>query len=197
MKAAALVVLLCAPIIWAQDLPSQSLTRSAWDLGLWTGGGANVPGGIEDVRMWNAGLRIGKILTGEHGSGFLRGNLEYAMDLIPAYVFFGGGNTQYAGGFSPFILKWNFTGGRRVAPYAEFGGGILISPDELPPGTSNVNFMPQVSVGLHIFTRKKQAVTLAAKYVHISNAGLAAPNPGMNAVQFTLGYHWFRHGLFH
>jgi hypothetical protein len=137
-------------------------------------------------------VRVGKVLTDEHGSGLLRGNLEYGVDVIPTYLLIFPQRTSYAGGFDPFILKWNFTSGSKVAPYLEFGGGVLLSLDDVPPGTSNVNFMPQASLGVQIFTREKRAVSVAAKYVHISNAGLATPNPGINTIQFSVGYHWFK-----
>jgi hypothetical protein len=176
----------------AQSLPSDSLAKGAWELGLWTAGGHSVSGGTADTGAWDAGVRVGKVLTAEHGSRFLRGNLEYAVDFIPAYVLVFPGRTSYAGGFDPFIVKWNFTNGRKVAPYLELGGGVLLSFDDVPPGTNNVNFMPQASFGVQIFTREKRAVSLAAKYVHISNAGLATPNPGINTVQFSIGYHWFK-----
>jgi len=187
----AVLVLFCASA-FAQSLPSDSLEKGAWELGLWTAGGHSVSGGTADTSVWNAGVRVGKVLTDEHGSGFLRGNLEYAVDLIPAYLLVFPSQTSYAGGFDPFILKWNFTSGRKVAPYLEFGGGVLFSLDDVPPGANSVNFMPQASFGVQIFTREKRAVSLAAKYVHISNAGLAAPNPGINTIQFSIGYHWFK-----
>jgi len=186
------VLALCCASAFAQSLPSDSLEKGAWELGLWTAGGHSVSGGTADTSVWNAGVRVGKVLTDEHGSGFLRGNLEYAVDLIPAYLLVFPGQTSYAGGFDPFILKWNFTSGRKVAPYLEFGGGVLLSLDDVPPGANSVNFMPQASFGVQIFTREKRAVSLAAKYVHISNAGLAAPNPGINTIQFSAGYHWFK-----
>jgi len=176
----------------AQSLPSDSLEAGAWELGLWTAGGHSVSGGTADTGVWNAGVRVGKVLTGEHGPGWLRGNLEYAVDFIPAYLLVFPSRTSYAGGLNPFILKWNFTGGRKVAPYLELGGGVLVSLDNVPPGTSNVNFTPQASFGVQIFTREKRAVSLAARYVHISNAGLATPNPGLNTIQFLIGYHWFK-----
>lgn len=176
----------------AQSLPSESLGQGAWELGIWTAGGHSVPGGTANTGMWDAGVRVGKVLTAEHGSGFLRGNFEYAVDFIPAYVLVFPHQTSYAGGFDPFIVKWNFTSGGRVAPYFELGGGVLFSLDNVPPGTNNVNFMPQASFGVQIFTREKRAVSIAAKYVHISNAGLATPNPGINTIQFAVGYHWFK-----
>jgi hypothetical protein len=187
----AILSLLCASA-FAQSLPSNSLEKGTWELGLWTAGGHSVSGGTADTSVWNAGVRVGKVLTAEHGSGFLRGNLEYAVDFIAAYLLIFPSQTSYAGGFDPFILKWNFTNGRKVAPYVEFGGGVLLSLDDVPPAANNVNLMPQASFGVQIFTRERRAVSLAAKYVHISNAGLAAPNPGINTIQFSVGYHWFK-----
>jgi lipid A 3-O-deacylase len=186
------VLALLSASAFAQNLPSESLQKGTWELGIWTAGGHSVPGGTSDTGVWDAGVRVGKVLTDEHGSGLLRGNLEYAVDVIPAYLLVFPRQTSYAGGFDPFILKWNFTSGRKIAPYLEFGGGVLLSLDDIPPGTNNVNFMPQASFGVQIFTREKRAVTVAAKYVHISNAGLATPNPGINTIQFAIGYHWFK-----
>jgi len=187
----ALLALLSVPAL-AQSLPSDSLEKGTWELGIWTAGGHSVSGGTANTGVWDAGVRVSKVLTGEHGSGLLRGNLEYTADFIPVYLLVFPRQTSYAGGFDPFILKWNFTSGSKLAPYLEFGGGVLISLNDVPPGTNNVNFMPQASFGVQIFTREKRAVSLAAKYVHISNAGLATPNPGINTIQFALGYHWFK-----
>jgi hypothetical protein len=185
-------LVLLAASSFAQSKPSDSLEKGTWELGIWTAGGHSVSGGTADTGVWNAGVRVGKVLTDEHGSGLLRGNLEYAVDLIPAYLLIFPLQTSYAGGFDPFILKWNFTSGRKVAPYLELGGGVLLSLDDVPPGTNNVNFMPQASFGVQIFTREKRAISVAAKYVHISNAGLSTPNPGINTIQFAIGYHWFK-----
>jgi len=177
---------------WSQDLPTNSLNQGPWELGIWTAGGHSVAGGTSRTGVWDAGVRVGKVLTDEHGSGWLRGNFEYAMDFLPAYVLVFPRRTSYAGGFDPIILKWNFTGGRKIAPYAELGSGVLFSLNNVPPGTNNANFMPQASLGVQIFTREKRAVSIAARYVHISNAGLATPNPGINTLQFAIGYHWFK-----
>jgi len=191
-KHCVVVLILLSAAVLGQSLPSDSLQQGTWELGIWTAGGHSVSGGTPDTSVWDAGARVGKVLTAEHGSGWLRGNLEYAVDFIPAYLLIFPKQTSYAGGFDPFILKWNFTGGRKVAPYVELGGGVLVSADNVPPGTNNVNFAPQASFGVQIFTREKRALSVAAKYVHISNAGLATPNPGINTVQFSIGYHWFK-----
>jgi hypothetical protein len=174
-------------------VPARPFERGAWDLGVWTAGGHTVHGsGTSDTTVWNAGFRAGKVLTSEHGPGILRGSLEYAADVIPVYLLFFRGHVSYAAGLDPLVLKWNFSSGSGFAPYLELGAGILFSGDDIPPGTSRVNFMPQAAVGVQVFTSSRRAVTVAATYLHISNAGLASPNPGINTVQVLIGYQWFR-----
>jgi hypothetical protein len=188
MRIVAALLLLCG-LTWGQE--TEALGKGAWEFGVWTGGGTSISGGTSGVRAWNLGMRVGKVLTDEHGPGPLRGTLEYTFDVMPLYVIWHS-ETSYAAGVNPLILKWNFTGARNVTPYFEVGAGVLVSPDEIPAGTSNVNFLPQAGFGVYIFSRERRAVALAAKYVHISNAGLASPNPGINTLQFSVGYHWFK-----
>ncbi len=187
MRTTALLLLLCsASLLWAQDNPIQ---RGTWEFGIWAGGGPSVPGGTSGVAVFDAGLRAGKVLTREHLPGVLRGNFEYAVDAIPLYLIHIR-DTRYGAALNPVILKWNFSA-RHVAPYVEFGGGVLLSDGDIPPGTSSVNFTPQAGAGLQFLTRRKRAVVATVRYVHISNAGLSNPNPGINTLQVALGYHWF------
>ena len=175
----------------SQNLPAASLKKGTWELGVWTGGGHGLTGSTSGTGIWNAGFRFGRVLTKEHGSGWLRGNLEWSGDIIPAYVVFQD-RSVYGFGLNPGFFKWNFTSGKKVAPYIETGAGLLFTAHDVPAGTSTINFTPQVGFGMHVFTREKRAVTFTGRYLHISNAGLTSPNPGINTVQFTLGYHWFR-----
>ncbi len=192
----AVMVVLCASFAMAQASPSKPLQKGDWELGVWSAGAVGVLGGVENVHTWSTGFRFGKVLTGEHGPGFLRGNLEWAADVVPVELVFQptptGRTTTYAFGVNPGIAKWNFLASSRVRPYFELGGGLLFSADQIPFGTSKVNFTPQVGFGLHIFNRADRAITLSARYRHISNAGLATPNPGINTIQFGVGYSWFR-----
>ena len=211
MKVAAVVLLLCSSVLLAQEtkqkpspekskaresvtesLPATSLHKGAWDFGVFALGGHSVSGGVRNTSVFDAGFRVGKVLTGEHGKGWLRGNFEYAGDFYPAYVISQPANTAYGVSFSPLIMKWNFTGGKRLAPYVELGGGMLFTNKEVPVRTSDINFTPQVGLGMHIFTREKRSLTLDFKYVHISNAGMTTLNPGLNTLQFGIGYHWMK-----
>ena len=169
-------------MVVAQDSPS----KGDWDLGVYVAGGPSVEGGTRDTEVFSARARLGKVLTAEHGRGFLRGNFEYAIDVVPLYLVFQQ-TTVYGGGFDPLILKWNFAGNHRETPYFELGGGTLFTTHEVPPGTSAVNFRTHASLGLRLPTK----LTFEVRYEHISNAGLAVPNPGINTVQFVLGFSRF------
>lgn len=194
MKSCVLLLMVCfaAVVVSAQDLPSSSMQKGTWDLGVWAQGGHSIFGGTTvDTGIMSAGVRIGKVLSEEHGSGWLRGNFEYAVDLVPVTVVFQQ-NTVYGGGFSPILLRWNFTSGHKVAPWFELGGGVLFTTSDVPGFTNNVNFTPQAAIGLNIFRSQKRSVDLSFKYLHISNAGLATPNPGLNTLQGMIGLHWYK-----
>ena len=173
---------------------SKPLERQPWDYGFWASGGFSVPGGTPDTHMVNAGVRLGKVLTGDHLSGVMRGSFEWSADLIPLYYIWQPvpARNAFAEGFNPVNLKWNFTDCRRAIPFAELGGGVLFSNHDVPLGTSHINFLTHGTFGVQLFNDERRAVTASVRFEHISNAGLASPNPGINSVQFLLGVNWFR-----
>jgi lipid A 3-O-deacylase len=154
---------------------------------VWTGGGHGTNGATSDTGVWNVGFRYGWILTDAIGPRPLRGKFEYAVDVVPIFLVTQTTNTAYGIGLNPFALKWNFATKGAVAPYIEIGGGLLLSNTEVPPGASHVNFTPTAAMGVH-FLRKKYNWTAEVRYMHISNAGLASPNPGINTLQVRLGF---------
>ena len=180
--------LLSSAVVWAQARPEDG----GAELQVWSGGGPSVPGGRSHTGVWNAGLRYGWILTRPHGPGFLKGRFEYVLDATPVFVLWQKYNTAYGGGFSPLGLKWDFATRGRAAPYLELNGGTLFTNKDVPPGTSGVNFTSAAAFGVHLFG-DKYAWSLEARYMHISNAGLTTPNPGINTVQVRLGIGRFRH----
>jgi lipid A 3-O-deacylase len=174
---------LCAPVSKAQVGPEQG----GHDLQLWTGGGHGLNGSTSDSGVWNVGARYGWILTAPHGPGFLRGQFEYAVDVVPVFMVVQRTGTAYGFGLNPFALKWNFTKPRKVVPYFELGGGTLFTNVNVPPGTSRVNFTSSGALGLH-FLRSKYNWSAELRFVHISNASLADLNPGINTLQLRLGF---------
>ena len=160
------------------------------ELQVWTGGGHGLNGIESSDGVWNAGLRYGLILTAPHGPGILRGRLEYAVDVVPAFLVVQKTNTAYGVGLNPLNLKWALDTRRSVVPYFEIGGGTLFTNTKVPAGTSQINFTTTSALGLH-FLRSKYNISTEVRYMHISNAGLATPNPGINTFQFRLGFGLF------
>jgi hypothetical protein len=175
-------MLLATSLAVAQERPEEG----GHELEVWTGGGHSVPGGTSDTSVWNAGVRYGWILTAPHGPGFLKGRFELALDAVPAFVVFQRANTTYGAGVNPVGFKWIFATRGHVAPYLELNGGTLFTTREVPTGTSTVNFTSGAAFGTYLLGERAWSVDV--RYLHISNAGLTTPNPGVNTVQVRLGF---------
>lgn len=175
-------VLLTVLHLSAEDRPEEG----GHELQVWSGGGHSVSGGTANTGVWNAGLRYGWILTAPHGPGFLKGRFEYAVDAVPAFVVFQPKNTAYGAGVNPLGLKWIFATRGDAEPYLELNGGTLFTSHDVPAGTSAVNFTSSAAFGVHFL--RAHAWTLEVRYMHISNAGLSSPNPGINTVQVRVGF---------
>ncbi len=179
-------VFLNAPAVRAQAGP----VEGGHELQVWTGGGHGISGSQSGDGVWNVGFRYGLILTKPHGPGFLRGRLEYAVDAVPVFLVVQKTNTAYGVGVNPFAFKWALDTHRSVVPYFEIGGGTLFTNTKVPEGTSRINFTSSAALGLH-FLRRKHNISTEVRYMHISNAGLATPNPGINTIQFHIGFGLF------
>ncbi len=195
------------------DFVSHVMKRDPRDLGIFINGGFGTSGETSD-HFLSAGVRIGKVLTDVAGPGILRGQFEYAIELMPYWQAFTPKETYtlttvdpprqvttggtYTGlSMTPAILRWNLVRWKRVMPWLQGGGGLIWTNHKFPPngskGTSVWNFEPQFGVGLHYFVKPNQAITFGANAVHISNASLGDSNPGVNAtVQFQIGYTWWK-----
>ncbi|MBV9888258.1 MAG: acyloxyacyl hydrolase [Acidobacteria bacterium] len=157
------------------------------ELQIWTGGGHGLNGSNASTGVWNVGLRYGWILTDPAGPGILKGRFEYAVDAVPVFLVVQRTGTAYGIGLDPFALKWNFVPRHNVIPYIDIGGGTLFSNDKVPPGTSHVNFTTSGAIGAH-FLRSKYNWSVELRFMHISNAGLVTPNPGINTLQVRIGF---------
>jgi lipid A 3-O-deacylase len=181
-------VLCCAPAI-AQTRPQDG----GHEIQIWAAGGHGTNGSTSSDSVFNAGARFGWILTKAHGPGFLRGKFEYAVDAVPVFMVFQPVNKAYGAGFNPIVLKWNFETDSRIVPFVELAGGVLFTNVTVPTGTSDTNFTTSAAIGMHILG-EKVAWSVDLRYMHISNAGLATPNPGINTVQVRVGVGWFFRG---
>jgi hypothetical protein len=184
----ALVVLLLSAAVHAPTAGAQSGPEAGGhELQVWAGGGHGLNGSNASTGIWNVGARYGWILTDPILPGPLRGRFEFAVDVVPVFVVVQRTGTAYGFGLNPFALKWNFIPRHGIAPYIDLGGGTLFTNDYVPPGTSHVNFTTTGAIGAH-FLRSKYNLSVDLRFMHISNAGLKTPNPGINTLQVRLGF---------
>jgi hypothetical protein len=220
------------------DYVGRVSSQRPWEYGVLAQGGVGLTEDRDSFRFLLAGVHLGKVLTPVSGHRLWSGQFEYAGEFFPYWQSFtpkflrancasspGPGLTLVAvglycsGGYTtggtytgvsltPIILRWNFTHGKKIMPYAQAAGGLLWTNHTYPsfgsptlslgqdgPGTTTsvFNFTPQGGVGLHYFLDGRHSIDFGANAVHISNASLGNKNPGVNAsVQFSLGYSWWK-----
>lgn len=190
--ATASLLLTCAA---AQQSAPAAPQKGNWDIGIWIAGatGEETKNSFTQTQAWAASVFLGKTLTGELGSGWRRGSLEYGFDLATVFVQ-RRPEPAYGGGFDPVVLRWNSAfHHRRVQPYIELSGGGILTNTNLPPGnTSSFNFAVRGGGGIRLLAGGRRSLDIGAAYYHISNANLGVQNPEFNGVQITVGYHWFK-----
>jgi hypothetical protein len=162
------------------------------EIEIWSGGGPSIAGGIPGLGVWNAGIRYGWVLTELHGPSFLRGRFETGVDFAPIFWVLQPGGTAYGFAVVPSVLKWDFAQRRGVVPYFDLDGSVLLTSRDTPPHISHVNFTPSAAVGLH-FLQRKYTWTVEFRFLHISDASLTNPNPGINTVEVRMGVGLFTH----
>jgi Lipid A 3-O-deacylase (PagL) len=170
--------------LFCTNLWAQEVTNGSREIEFFGQLGHSVAGGSGDTTIFNAGARWG---FGLFDLG--RGSFQYELEAIPIYFVRQPIQNAYGVSFTPFDIKYNFRrNAKHAIPFVELGGGVLITTHDVPFGTNAVNFTPQAGVGVHVpFGDNHYHATLALKYVHISNAGLSVPNPGINSIQFRFG----------
>jgi lipid A 3-O-deacylase len=144
------------PIV-ANDHPASAvLATRPWEFGAFFQGGVGI-GDRSDFSFTSAGVRLGKVITNQHLPGLLRGQFEYAGELMPYWQSFtpaphfqettvitdDGQVTKallpYNGGtftgisITPIILRWDLNPGKRFAPWVQGAGGLIWTNHKFPP----------------------------------------------------------------
>ena len=206
MKALRLIPAI-AVLCFSVSLLAQEAARQdgAVEIAIWGGGGTGL-GHSSSAQFADAGVLLGKVLTGPHGPGFLRGDFEYGVNLMPLFLVFQDNpvvtngvtvkhrETVYGGAVSPLVLKWNFAGGKRVVPFADIEGSAIFTTRNVPAGdTSTVNFGSGLGSGVQFFGNDRHAFSVGGHLIHISNASLGNKNPSYNiTLQFRVAYQWWK-----
>lgn len=178
----------------AADFDDAGPEAGGHELQVWVGSARGVPAAYSESNetVMSLGARYGWVITDPVGRGPLRGRFEYAVDLVPAYVINQPGGRAYGWGFNAFALKWNFQQHRRVSPYFEMTGGALFTNRNVPQHVNDVNFVTSAGIGAQ-FLRGKHNLSVDIRFMHISDAGLTNLNPGIDTIQFRLGFGLFTH----
>jgi opacity protein-like surface antigen len=130
-------------------------------------------------------LSYGHMLSHTWGDGhWYRGNLEFRLELFTGAQF--SPNSEWLVGLTPH-LRYNFATGTRWIPFVDGGAGVTATSIGPPDLSGTFEFNLQAGTGIQWFLKDNVALTLEARYVHWSCAGISHPNLGLNGVTGMLG----------
>lgn len=140
-----------------------------------------------------ATVRLGWMVNDPHFEGLCRGSLELLLDYSYLTVFHGYG-TYFTGPSG--IVRYNFVQPDAcLVPYVQGGAGFVFN-DVWRDKTQHAvgeefEFILQTGVGVHWLVADNWSLDAEASLIHISNAGLAKHNLGVNAPGASLGLTYF------
>jgi lipid A 3-O-deacylase len=119
-------------------------------------------------------------LTDPVGGGWYRGQVSLGAEML--YLEFQEPLVTHGIGFTPRI-KYTFVALGRIRPYIEFAGGPFWTDlgGQIPEEANEFNFALTGGVGVSWFFTPRLAFNIGYRFHHISNAGTAFPNLGLNA----------------
>jgi len=205
-------VSICAARLGAQDTTRthtpDSARRSVWQVGVLAGTARNSP---NDGLLGTIPHRDLFLLGVQGGTPILRlgaVRVNYIAQVIPLFVVVDRAapafdpyldangiarlpERSYAVGFSPFGLEVVAPLWRRASVFGATSGGGLIFTRRFPDVTGRqTNFTLEVGGGVRVRVNATHWAQLGYKYHHISNAGTAFANPGLDGNIFYAGYQW-------
>jgi hypothetical protein len=134
-------------------------------------------------------LSYGHMLSPVLGEGrWYRGNFEFRLELFTGAQF--SPSSEWFVGLTPHV-RYNFATGSRWVPFVDAGCGVTATSIDRPDLSGTFEFNLQFGVGVQWFVRDNLALTLEAKYIHWSCAGITKPNEGLNGVSGLLGLTWY------
>lgn len=131
-------------------------------------------------------LGVGVVATDPIGDSWYRGQVTLGGEVqFNQYV---DPLTTYLTAVTPTV-KYTFLASDRLRPYVEAGAGLVWTDlgDRIPEKGSQFNFNLQVGAGLSYFVEPTTSINISYRYQHISNAGTAEPNLGIDAGVVLLG----------
>ncbi len=146
-----------------------------WEFGGLAEGGV----GLQDrsnFSFLSFSAQLGRVLTNELGTGLLKGDFEYAVQVTPFWQSYtptfsriscpanttsvtqcsapytvGGTYTGFSA--TPIILRWNFTHGERIMPWVQAAGGVIYTTKQYP-AVGSLNYQDPTQTGPYSDTSK-------------------------------------------
>lgn len=129
-------------------------------------------------------------ITDPIGDGWYRGQVSLGAEMV--YIEFEEPLLTHGVGFTPRI-KYMFVALDRIRPYVEFAGGPFWTDlgGRVHEEATQFNFVLTGGVGVSWFLTPQLAFNAGYRFHHISNAGTAYPNLGLNASLPFAGFSFF------
>ncbi len=144
---------------------------------------------LSDVNPVNIVPRLGLGITDPiAGDAWWSGNVEILIE--GAFLINTGPTSGFAGGAGT-TLRYNFLRNERLIPFIDLNFGILGVDFDLERQADGFNFNVGTGAGTHWFVTGRTALTLEARWQHISNAGTQKENDGINDALFLVGLTYF------
>ncbi len=116
--------------------------------------------------------------------------VRHRLTLIGTWVQ-NGPESHYVGfSGSPSVEWWNPAGTWSLFTGSGGGAGLIDSRGDRWGQGQDFTFNWFIRGGLEHVTAKDQRFSAGIMYQHMSNGGQTKPNPGIDALGFTLGYSW-------
>ena len=116
--------------------------------------------------------------------------LRHRLTLIATLIQIGPESHYIGVAGSPSLELWDKTG--TCSLYTGSGGGFGVTDARGIKGGLGQDFTLNwfIRGGLEIVTAKNARFNAGIMYQHMSDGGMTKPNPGIDALGFTLGYGW-------
>jgi hypothetical protein len=150
------------------------------------GGAGSSAGSRERAHRQEAfyAMEWGRLVSGEHGPGVLRGQLEMAIEVTPVFLAFQSNHAEGAA-VTPLMFRWNLREQGRIHPFLEIASGIVATNRDVPEATSRFNFASHGGAGARVRVAERWGVVVGYRFQHLSNGSTAPRNPGINS---NIGY---------
>lgn len=162
-----------------------------------------------DMKLFDGGVEYDRHSWGH----FLRAEMDYVAEFLPFVLLDKPLNSNIYGsptypvdkskavrqyvpgiGFSPIGFRWQWRSAKKIRPYLEAKGGVLVFTKKVPSSEASYeSFSLQSATGLQVMMNQKWGLRLGLfSDFHFSNAFVVPVNPGLDVMNANLGlsYHF-------